>query len=176
MSGTCGNSSSKSPSRFGSISALTNVKPVAFPPGRPKLSTNPAATGSAAIPKTIGTSEVAFLAACAEASPSTATSRATLRFRRSVSSLRESPVFQSQIAVLQARLRAARAYLDTMLDESWDKVAASSAQCRSKSGQTLAAQGVPTSIDAVLTSCSSKPACSNQFCLRRTSSSGADHG
>ena len=100
--------------------------------------------------------------------------------RASASSLRESPVFQSQFAVLQARLRAARAYLDTMLDESWDKVAASSAQCRSKSGQTLAAQGVPTSIDAVLTSCSSKPACSGigapQFCLRRTSSSGADHG
>ena len=47
--------------------------------------------------------------------------------RALASSLRESPVFQSQFAVLQARLRAARAYLDTMLDESWDKVAPSRA-------------------------------------------------
>jgi alkylation response protein AidB-like acyl-CoA dehydrogenase len=44
--------------------------------------------------------------------------------RASASSLKESPVFQSQFAVLQARLRAARAYLHTTLDEIWDKVEA----------------------------------------------------
>jgi alkylation response protein AidB-like acyl-CoA dehydrogenase len=44
--------------------------------------------------------------------------------RASASSLKESPVFHSQFAVLQARLRAARAYLHTTLDEIWDKVEA----------------------------------------------------
>lgn len=44
--------------------------------------------------------------------------------RASASSLKESPVFQSQFAVLQARLRAARAYLHTTLDQIWDKVEA----------------------------------------------------
>jgi indole-3-acetate monooxygenase len=44
--------------------------------------------------------------------------------RASASSLRESPVFQSQFAVLQARLRAARAYLHTTLDQIWDRVEA----------------------------------------------------
>ena len=44
--------------------------------------------------------------------------------RASASSLKESPVFQSQLAVLEARLRAARAYLHTTLDEIWDKVEA----------------------------------------------------
>ncbi len=41
--------------------------------------------------------------------------------RGAPSSLKESPVFQSQIAVLEARLRAARAYLHNTLDEIWDK-------------------------------------------------------
>jgi alkylation response protein AidB-like acyl-CoA dehydrogenase len=44
--------------------------------------------------------------------------------RAASSSLRESPNFQSQFAVLQARLRAARAYLHATLDEIWDKVEA----------------------------------------------------
>jgi alkylation response protein AidB-like acyl-CoA dehydrogenase len=44
--------------------------------------------------------------------------------RASASSLKESPVFHSQFAVLQARLRAARAYLHATLDEIWDKVEA----------------------------------------------------
>ena len=44
--------------------------------------------------------------------------------RASASSLKESPVFQSQFAVLQARLRAARAYLHATLDQIWDKVEA----------------------------------------------------
>jgi len=47
--------------------------------------------------------------------------------RASASSLKDSPVFQSQFAVLQARLRAARAYLHTTLDEIWDKVEATRA-------------------------------------------------
>jgi alkylation response protein AidB-like acyl-CoA dehydrogenase len=44
--------------------------------------------------------------------------------RAAASSLRESPVFQSQYAVLEARLRACRAYLHNTLDELWDKVEA----------------------------------------------------
>ena len=39
--------------------------------------------------------------------------------RGAASSLRESPVFQSQYAVLHARLRAARAYLHNTLDDVW---------------------------------------------------------
>lgn len=44
--------------------------------------------------------------------------------RASASSLKESPVFQSQLAVLEARLRACRAYLHTTLDEIWEEIAA----------------------------------------------------
>ena len=36
------------------------------------------------------------------------------------SSLMENPVFQSQLAVLEARLRSLRAYLHTTIDEVWD--------------------------------------------------------
>ena len=45
--------------------------------------------------------------------------------RGAASSLKESQIFQSQIAVLEARLRAARAYLHNTLDEIWDKTASS---------------------------------------------------
>jgi len=44
--------------------------------------------------------------------------------RAAASSLRESSVFQSQFAVLEARVRACRAYLHNTLDELWDKVEA----------------------------------------------------
>ena len=44
--------------------------------------------------------------------------------RSAASSLKESPVFQSQFAVLEARLRASRAYLHTTLDQIWDRVEA----------------------------------------------------
>jgi alkylation response protein AidB-like acyl-CoA dehydrogenase len=47
--------------------------------------------------------------------------------RGAPSTLMESPVFQSQLAVLEARLRACRAYLHTTLDETWDKVEAARA-------------------------------------------------
>ena len=43
---------------------------------------------------------------------------------RAPSSLKESPVFQTQLALLEARLRACRAYLHATLDEIWDKVGA----------------------------------------------------
>jgi alkylation response protein AidB-like acyl-CoA dehydrogenase len=42
--------------------------------------------------------------------------------RGASSSLRESPVFQSELAVLEARLRACRAYLHSTLDEIWQEV------------------------------------------------------
>jgi alkylation response protein AidB-like acyl-CoA dehydrogenase len=38
--------------------------------------------------------------------------------------LKESPVFQSQLAVLEARLRACRAYLHTTIDAIWNKAEA----------------------------------------------------
>jgi indole-3-acetate monooxygenase len=44
--------------------------------------------------------------------------------RAAASSLKESPVFQSQFAVLEARLRACRAFLHTTLDRLWAKVEA----------------------------------------------------
>jgi indole-3-acetate monooxygenase len=40
------------------------------------------------------------------------------------SSLMENPVFQSQLAVLEARLRSLRAYLHATIDEVWDKAVA----------------------------------------------------
>jgi indole-3-acetate monooxygenase len=40
------------------------------------------------------------------------------------SSLMESPVFQSQLAVLEARLRSSRAYLHNTIDEVWDRAVA----------------------------------------------------
>ena len=42
--------------------------------------------------------------------------------RAAASSLKESAVFQSQLAVLEARLRASRAYLHATLTEIWRKV------------------------------------------------------
>jgi alkylation response protein AidB-like acyl-CoA dehydrogenase len=47
--------------------------------------------------------------------------------RAAPSSLRESPVFQSQLAVLEARLRASRCYLHATLEEIWEAVAATRA-------------------------------------------------
>jgi indole-3-acetate monooxygenase len=44
--------------------------------------------------------------------------------RGAPSTLKESPVFQSQLAVLEARVRACRAYLHTTLDAIWKKAAA----------------------------------------------------
>jgi alkylation response protein AidB-like acyl-CoA dehydrogenase len=44
--------------------------------------------------------------------------------RGAPSTLKESPVFQTQLALLEARLRASRAYLHAALDQTWDKVGA----------------------------------------------------
>ena len=44
--------------------------------------------------------------------------------RGAPSTLKESPVFQTQLALLEARLRASRAYLHATLGETWDKVEA----------------------------------------------------
>ena len=43
--------------------------------------------------------------------------------RGAASSMKESPVFQSQLAVLEARLRSLRAYLHATLDDAWNKAA-----------------------------------------------------
>ena len=44
--------------------------------------------------------------------------------RGAPSTLQESPVFQTQLALLEARLRACRAYLHATLDRLWDKAGA----------------------------------------------------
>jgi alkylation response protein AidB-like acyl-CoA dehydrogenase len=44
--------------------------------------------------------------------------------RGAPSTLKENPVFQSQLAVLEARLRASRAYLRSTIDMLWSKVEA----------------------------------------------------
>jgi alkylation response protein AidB-like acyl-CoA dehydrogenase len=49
---------------------------------------------------------------------------ATKTPRGQPSALIESPIFQSQLAVLEARLRSLRAYLHTTIDEVWDKAIA----------------------------------------------------
>jgi alkylation response protein AidB-like acyl-CoA dehydrogenase len=44
--------------------------------------------------------------------------------RGAPSTLKESPVFQTQLALLEARLRASRAYLHASLEQTWDRVGA----------------------------------------------------
>src|SRR5215475_6919572 len=68
MSGTPGTSSCSKLSRFCSISGVAMYEPVAFPPGRFRLSTKPALTGSP-VTNTIGIVEVACFAATAEGGP-----------------------------------------------------------------------------------------------------------
>src|SRR5215472_895346 len=58
-----GSSSCNSPSRLVPSSAFMEVMPVALPPGRLRLATRPISTGSAPMPKTIGTVVVTVLAA-----------------------------------------------------------------------------------------------------------------
>jgi hypothetical protein len=60
---TPGARSRSSPSRFGSIRFVNKVTPVTLPPGRLKLSTRPALTGSPPTPNTIGMVAVAAFAA-----------------------------------------------------------------------------------------------------------------
>ena len=61
-----GTSSDSSSSRLGVSSAARLLKPVRLPPGRARLATRPAPTGSPTPVKTIGIVEVAFFAASAE--------------------------------------------------------------------------------------------------------------
>lgn len=58
-----GSNSCSSSRRFASVSALNVVTPVALPPGRFRLATSPAATGSVPVANTIGIFVVAALAA-----------------------------------------------------------------------------------------------------------------
>jgi hypothetical protein len=59
--------------RFATVPTASAPTPVILPPGRLRLVTKPSSTGSAPTKKTIGTVEVAALAANAAAVPSTAT-------------------------------------------------------------------------------------------------------
>ena len=63
----------RSSSRFGPISTFKLCTPVTLPPGRFRLDTSPASTGSTAVAKTIGIVAVAAFAASAEAAPPPAT-------------------------------------------------------------------------------------------------------
>ena len=81
-----GRSSSSRPSRFGPKSILNQLTPVMFPPGRLKLSTRPALTGSPPKVKTIGMVAVAALAASTDRTPPAATITVTRRSTRSAAS------------------------------------------------------------------------------------------
>src|SRR5215831_12695816 len=72
-----GTSSCSNPSRLASSRSVRMLMPVMFPPGRWKLSTRPALTGSLPMTNTIGIVEVAALAASGEGSPPPATSTFT---------------------------------------------------------------------------------------------------
>jgi hypothetical protein len=68
------------------------VTPVTLPPGRLRLATSPTSTGSAPVPKTIGISPVAALAASAEAVPPAVTRTATRSRTNSPASSGRRPV------------------------------------------------------------------------------------
>src|ERR1035437_1365575 len=72
-----GTTSCNNSKRFGLTSPLSDVAPVMFPPGLLRLATNPEATGSAPISKTIGIVDVAALAANAPGKPPGAAITAT---------------------------------------------------------------------------------------------------
>ena len=74
---TEGSSSCISSSLFGNTSTFRVVTPVTFAPGRLRLVTSPALTGSAPDMKTIGTLAVTDFAASAVAMPPAATITAT---------------------------------------------------------------------------------------------------
>ena len=78
-----GTSSCSNSSRFGPSSTPNEVTPVRFPPGRFKLATRPASTGSAPVRKTIGIVAVAVLAASAAVFPPVAAITVTWRRTRS---------------------------------------------------------------------------------------------
>jgi hypothetical protein len=75
----CGTSSDSSLSRLGVNSSMRKLTPVRLPPGRARLATRPAATGSPPIMETIGIVEVALFAASDERSPPLAAIPSTLR-------------------------------------------------------------------------------------------------
>src|SRR5262249_4442138 len=77
--------------RFHSIRLVNRVTPVTLPPGRLKLLTSPALTGSPPIPNTIGIIAVADFAASPEGSPPAATITATCRPTRSAASAGRPP-------------------------------------------------------------------------------------
>jgi hypothetical protein len=78
-----GRISCNSSSRLATSSTPIKVAPVTFPPGRPRLRTNPARTGSEAVVNTIGVVFVAVIAARMATSPAPAQITATLRLTRS---------------------------------------------------------------------------------------------
>jgi hypothetical protein len=82
---TSGTISLSNSSRFPLKSGATMLKPVAFPPGRARLATRPAATGSPMMAMTIGIVPVAVLSALAAGVPPV-TMTSTLRPTRSAAS------------------------------------------------------------------------------------------
>ena len=85
-----GISSRTTPSRFAVSSPLKKLTPVRLPPGRARLATRPAATGSIPVMKTTGTGAIASLAASADG-VSIAASTATRRLTRSAVKERSRP-------------------------------------------------------------------------------------
>src|SRR4029453_17998894 len=90
-----GTSSLRSSSPFPISWSERRVGPVMFPPGRARLATSPAATGSAGPERTIGIALVARWAACAGGTPPCATMTATFRRTSSVARSRSCSDFPS---------------------------------------------------------------------------------
>ena len=78
-----GTNSLSSPSRFATVKTTRKLTPVRLPPGRLRLATKPAATGSKPVTKTTGIVVVAAFAAWIEMSPPIVTMTSTRRLTKS---------------------------------------------------------------------------------------------
>src|SRR6516165_7569009 len=105
MTVAAGTSSVSTSSCFCPNSTASEVAPVMLPPGRLRLETSPAATGSPPVAKTIGMVAVAALAASAEGVPPGTAITATLRETRSANSEGNRPYSPSAQRYSNATLR-----------------------------------------------------------------------
>jgi len=82
----CAMTSRSKPTRLAPNASVRKLTPVMLPPGRFKLATKPASTGSLPAVKTMGMLAVAAFAACTEAAPPVAAITATPSLTRSSAS------------------------------------------------------------------------------------------
>jgi hypothetical protein len=93
------------PASFGLMSKLRFERPVVFPPGRPRLATNPLPTGSLEVGIMMGIVVVAFCAALMTGVPD-ATMTSTLRLINSVASKASRPLQETNAPSVLLRNRA----------------------------------------------------------------------